>query len=152
MGVFNFSRYTTVSSPIKELSLFFQVESYGIGLQLDIRSASAEDMLRALRTVIENPAYAENMKKASAMLRSSRRSGREKAADAIEHVLTYGGKHLRSTAARNENFLQHLGLDVWIAYLLLVHIVVALCLNCHRFITCFICRLHRGRLAKKKRD
>ena len=66
----------------------------GYGLHLDLRSSTADDLHAAILDLISNATYLKNVRKCSDILRSQP-SATEKVVMWIEHVLMFGGAHLR---------------------------------------------------------
>ena len=94
----------------------------GFGLRLNPRSFSVEEMVSAIEEVITNPEYKMRTQKASAIIKAQRVPPLEEAAFWINHILTFGGDHLRSSG-QDIPLWQYLGLDVLVACLLVCHIV-----------------------------
>lgn len=67
----------------------------GFGLQMDIHNFTVEQLRTNILMVVKNPVYAEALNKASEIWRHQSMTSREKAAYWIEHVIKYGGDHLR---------------------------------------------------------
>ena len=76
----------------------FRIFNHGYGLSLDIRTFSSEELVAAIREVLSNDTYQQNVKKASAILRDYPMNPRQTAAYWIEHVLKFGSYHLHSKA------------------------------------------------------
>ena len=97
----------------------------GYGLKLDLRSFSVQELVFAINEVTTNPKYKANVEKASAILRSERVPPIEEAAFWINHVLKFGGAHLRSYA-QDIPLWKYLGLDIIVFCLLIWHVFVFL--------------------------
>ncbi|XP_049780384.1 UDP-glucosyltransferase 2-like [Schistocerca cancellata] len=90
-----------------------------IGYRLQFRHVTKDTVLEAIRTVLEDPRYRENMKKLSAVYREHQAQSLPQAVWWIEYVLRHqGAPHLRS-AAMDLSWYQLLLLDV-IAFILAV--------------------------------
>ena len=94
----------------------------GFGLRLDLRNFSVEELVSAIEDVIANPEYKMRTQKASAIIKAQRVPPVEEAAFWINHILTFGGDHLRSFG-QDIPLWQYLGLDVLAACFLVCHIV-----------------------------
>ncbi|XP_046994322.1 UDP-glucosyltransferase 2-like [Schistocerca americana] len=96
----------------------------GIGVKLDFRTITKQSVLQAVRTVLEDPSYQENMKRFSAVYREHQSTSLENAVWWVEYVIRHqGAPHLRS-AALDLHWWQLLLLDV-IAFILAVAAVAA---------------------------
>ena len=73
------------------------MQTKGFGIKLDILHITEGDVISAIDTVINNPSYKENISKASMIFKSRPFTPAQRAAFWIEHVIKYGGKHLRTT-------------------------------------------------------
>ena len=109
----------------------------GFGLKLDLKSFSVQELVSAIEEVTTNPSYKAKVGKASAILKCERVPAIEEAAFWINHVLTFGGEHLRSYA-QDIPLWKYLGLDIIVFFLLIWHVFVFLLIillkNC--FVRC----------------
>ncbi|XP_028396860.1 UDP-glucuronosyltransferase 1-9-like isoform X1 [Dendronephthya gigantea] len=101
------------------------MEKNGFGLKLDIKSFSVDELVSAIEEVVTNPSYKSKVEKASAIFQSERVPPIEEAAYWINHVLKFGGDHLRSYA-QDIPLWKYLGLDIIAFCLFLWHVVVYL--------------------------
>ncbi|XP_049859780.1 UDP-glycosyltransferase UGT5-like [Schistocerca gregaria] len=93
-----------------------------IGYRLQFRSITKDVVLKAIRTILGDPKYRENMKKLSAVYREHQAESLPKAIWWIEYVLRHNGApHLRS-AGMDLSWYQLLLLDV-IAFVLCVTVI-----------------------------
>jgi glucuronosyltransferase len=97
----------------------------GYGLKLDLRSFSVQELVSAIEEVTVNPSYKAKVEKASAILKSERVPPIEEAAFWINHVLTFGGDHLRSYA-QDIPLWKYFGLDIIAFFFILWHVFVYL--------------------------
>ncbi|XP_049808857.1 UDP-glucosyltransferase 2-like [Schistocerca nitens] len=98
--------------------------SAGIGVKLDFRTITKQSVLQAVRTVLEDPSYQENMKRFSAVYREHQSTSLENAVWWVEYVIRHqGAPHLRS-AALDLHWWQLLLLDVF-AFILAVAALAA---------------------------
>jgi glucuronosyltransferase len=93
----------------------------GFGLMLDLKSFSARELISAIQEVTTNPLYKANVEKASAILKSERVPPIEEVAFWINHVLTFGGDHLRSYA-QDIPLWKYLALDIIALVILFWHV------------------------------
>ena len=93
----------------------------GFGLRLDLKGFSVDELVSAIEEVLTNPEYKMRIQKASAIIKAQRVPPLEEAAFWINHVLTFGGDHLRSFG-HDIPLWQYLGLDVLVACFLVCHI------------------------------
>ncbi|XP_049808951.1 UDP-glucosyltransferase 2-like [Schistocerca nitens] len=99
-----------------------------IGYRLQFRHVTKDTVLEAIRTVLENPSYHENMKRLSAIYRDHQAQSLPQAIWWIEYVLRHhGARHLRS-AAMDLTWYQFLLLDVT-AFLLAITTIAAVMLH-----------------------
>ena len=111
----------------------------GFAVGLDTRTFTAEDLLAAITEVLENPVYAKNIAKASEMFKTQPHHPLDVATHWVEHVIKYGGKHLRSHAL-DMPWYQYLMLDIiaglsltlFILSFVVVKILKCLCRICCR--------------------
>ena len=94
----------------------------GYGLKLDIKLFTIQELVSAIEEVVTNPSYKSKVEKASAIFQSERVPPIEEAAYWINHVLKFGGDHLRSYA-QDIPLWKYLGLDIIAFCLLLWHVV-----------------------------
>ena len=110
----------------------------GFGLKLELKSFSVQELAAAIDEVITNPSYKAKVEKASEIMKSERVPPIEEAAYWINHVLMFGGEHLRSNA-QDIPLWKYLGLDIIAFFFLLWHVflyffmsLVKYCLSCCR--------------------
>ncbi|XP_028396857.1 UDP-glucuronosyltransferase 1-9-like [Dendronephthya gigantea] len=101
------------------------MQKNGFGLKLEIKLFSVDELVSAIEEVVTNPSYKSKVEKASAIFQSERVPPIEEAAYWINHVLKFGGDHLRSYA-QDIPLWKYLGLDIIAFCLFLWHVVVYL--------------------------
>uniref|UniRef100_G3S6S5 UDP-glucuronosyltransferase n=1 Tax=Gorilla gorilla gorilla TaxID=9595 RepID=G3S6S5_GORGO len=112
------------------------MKAKGAALSVDIRTMSSRDLLNALKSVINDPIYKENVMKLSRIHHDQPMKPLDRAVFWIEFVMRHkGAKHLR-VAAHNLTWIQYHSLDV-IAFLLacvttVIFIITKCCLFCFR--------------------
>ena len=97
----------------------------GFGLKLSLRSFSVEELVLSIKEVTTNSSFKANVEKASAILKAEQVPPVEEAAFWINHILSFGGDHLRSYA-QDIPMWKYLGLDIIAFFLVLWHIFVYL--------------------------
>src|SRR6218665_1265819 len=68
----------------------------GYGITVNTFKFTSDELLEAIEEVLNNENYTKAIRRASEIFRDEPFTGRQKAAHWIEHVLKYGGNHLRS--------------------------------------------------------
>ncbi|KAI2534492.1 UDP glucuronosyltransferase family 2 member B17 [Homo sapiens] len=112
------------------------MKAKGAALSVDIRTMSSRDLLNALKSVINDPIYKENIMKLSRIHHDQPVKPLDRAVFWIEFVMRHkGAKHLR-VAAHNLTWIQYHSLDV-IAFLLacvatMIFMITKCCLFCFR--------------------
>ncbi|XP_071495673.1 UDP-glucuronosyltransferase 2C1-like [Diadema antillarum] len=94
------------------------VAAKGLGLTLNLGDLDEEKFRQTVHEILETRSYKENAMRASAIFRDRMASPLDTAVFWIEHVLKFGGDHLRLRAAEM-GFIQLHSLDV-IAFLIVV--------------------------------
>ncbi|XP_078537514.1 UDP-glucuronosyltransferase 1A5-like isoform X5 [Lissotriton helveticus] len=113
-----------------------RIESRGAGVTLNVLQMTAQDLSNALKTVINDPSYKENISRLSALHLDRPIHPLDLAVHWVEFVMRHkGAPHLRP-AAHDLNWIQYHSLDV-IAFLLAVvsvtlFIVIKCCCFCGR--------------------
>ncbi|XP_009238321.2 UDP-glucuronosyltransferase 2B11 isoform X2 [Pongo pygmaeus] len=127
--------------PMVGIPLFFDqpdniahMKAKGAAVRLDFHTMSSTDLLNALKTVINDPLYKENVMKLSRIQHDQPVKPLDRAVFWIEFVMRHkGAKHLR-VAARDLTWFQYHSLDV-IGFLLacvatVIFIITKFCLFC----------------------
>ncbi|XP_038217910.1 UDP-glucosyltransferase 2-like [Zerene cesonia] len=77
-----------------------QYENHKIGVQINVDNLTEDNLLKAIKTVIDDKSYKDNVKRLRSIMRDQPESALERAVWWTEYVLRHGGaKHLRSPAA-----------------------------------------------------
>lgn len=102
-----------------------------IGRFFDIEDLTEQLLREVIIDLLNDPKYTTNIKRLSEIYRSRLKMPTERAASALEHVIKYGGKHLRLDQVDFTAF-QLLAVDVWftIFVLLLVFIKLVIRILC----------------------
>ncbi|XP_046543989.1 UDP-glucuronosyltransferase 1-2-like [Haliotis rubra] len=102
-----------------------RLEYHGFGINMDLRTFTVDDLVSNINEVIQNSSYSQKIKKAAEITKFRERSPKDEAVYWIEHVLKYGGAHLRSYC-QDMPLYQYLCLDVIGLVLLILHVCVFL--------------------------
>ncbi|XP_077989888.1 UDP-glucuronosyltransferase 2B15-like [Glandiceps talaboti] len=115
----------------------------GMGLALDIKTMTSEDLYNAVTKVMNEPRFKENAVRLSAIHRDQHMSPKDTMVYWIEYAIKHGGKHLQSQAV-NLNFFQYHLIDVYV-FIICVIVVAAYIIS----MTCsFICT----RVCKRQKE
>ena len=102
------------------------MQAKGFGIKLDILHITEDDVISAIDTIFNDPSYKENISNASTIFKSRPFTPAQRAAWWIEHVIKYGGKHLRPPVA-SLPYYQFLLLDVIVGILVMQGIIGLTC-------------------------
>ncbi|XP_036622182.1 UDP-glucuronosyltransferase 1A1-like isoform X3 [Trichosurus vulpecula] len=112
-----------------------RMESRGAGVILNVLEMTSDDLSKALKTVINDQSYKENIMRLSALHRDRPISPLDLAVFWVEFVMrNKGAPHLRA-AAHDLNWIQYHSLDVIAFLLAIVLTVVLIAVKCLKF--CF---------------
>ncbi|XP_797549.2 UDP-glucuronosyltransferase 2C1 isoform X2 [Strongylocentrotus purpuratus] len=127
-----------------------RMQAKGMGLVVDKNTLTEESFREALHEMLDNPKYTTNAKKAAAIMKDEIVPVREKVVYYIEHILKFGGDHLRSRALEL-NFIQRESLDVMaflaavvLAFIFIIRWIVCKC--------CGLCCSKQQKAGKSKSD
>ncbi|XP_063618858.1 UDP-glucosyltransferase 2-like isoform X1 [Cydia splendana] len=98
---------------------WYNVEKYvhhKIGKQINLANLDEETLKSAIKTVIEDKTYRENVVRLRSLMADQPMSPLERAVWWTEHVLRHGGRHLRAPAA-NMSWREYYELDLVLAIL-----------------------------------
>ncbi|XP_002732073.1 UDP-glucuronosyltransferase 2B31-like [Saccoglossus kowalevskii] len=90
----------------------------GMAIALNLHSFSEDDVYNAVKKVIEDSRYKENAARLSSIQKDTPMSPGDTAVFWIEHILKFGGDHLKP-ASLQLNFVQYFLLDI-VAFVLVV--------------------------------
>ncbi|XP_077999743.1 UDP-glucuronosyltransferase 2C1-like [Glandiceps talaboti] len=85
----------------------------GMGVTLDVKTFSSENLYEAVSMVITDPRYKENAVRLSGIHRDKPMSPKDTMIYWVEYVIKHGGKHLESKAV-DLNFFQYYLIDVFV--------------------------------------
>ncbi|XP_046341338.2 UDP-glucuronosyltransferase 1-2-like [Haliotis rufescens] len=108
---------------------------HGFGVNMDLRTFTVDDLVSNINEVIQNSSYSQKIKKAAEITKLRKRSPKDEAVYWIEHVLKYGGAHLRSYC-QDMPLYQYLCLDVIGLVLFILHVCIFLIWKS----CCYCCR------------
>jgi UDP:flavonoid glycosyltransferase YjiC (YdhE family) len=124
-----------------------EVHEYG-KFVLDKKAATSDELYQLMAEIINNSTYAKNIKKCSAIVKSMP-SAQEKFVFWVNHILNFGGAHLRPTSL-DMPLYQVLMLDIVayyvVYYLVIIHVAVVLVY----FAVKYLLRYLNGLKAKKE--
>ena len=109
-----------------------RAEHKGISLCLDLLQFTSDQLYDSIRQVIDNGTYKATVARLSEIWRDEPMIGAEKAGYWIDHVIKYGGSHLRSPAL-DLPIYQLMMLDIVLALLValaLALILLVICVKC----------------------
>jgi glucuronosyltransferase len=119
----------------------------GIALCLDLLTFTADELHNTVQELIDNATYRSNIRRLSGILHDAPMDGCQKAGFWINHVMKYGGEHLRSPALDQPQY-QFLMFDVIIIILL-----VTLATTTASYLTCtWLLKKCCKRWKKNKKD
>lgn len=95
----------------------------GYSLTLELRHFKPADVVHAINELIDNPKYEHAIQNASVIFRDRPHTPEQRGAIMVEHVMKYGGKHLRCNAIEM-NWVEYYMIDV-IAFAIFIFAVVA---------------------------
>ena len=103
----------------------FRVQDHEFGITVNIHDFTVDSLYNAIQEVMMNPKYQFNVQRASRIVRSQREP-KKVAADWIEHVMEFGGDHLRS-AAFDMPWYQYFMLDILGLVIVVIIMFVSIC-------------------------
>lgn len=114
-----------------------RVTEFGVGLSLDLNIVSAETIAYTVNTLLKEKSYHKRMNAASALFHSRPGTPAERAADAIEHVIQYGGSQTRPRSV-DMGFFQYSGLDIALVVFLMVIGITVVLFAAYRYIPAYL--------------
>ncbi|XP_046351620.2 UDP-glucuronosyltransferase 2A2-like [Haliotis rufescens] len=105
---------------------------FGFGIAMDLKTFTVDDLVSNINEVIQNSSYSQKIKKAAEITKLRERSPKDEAVYWIEHVLKYGGAHLRSYC-QDMPLYQYLCLDVIGLVVFIFHVCIFLIWKSCRF-------------------
>ena len=96
---------------------------------VDIKTVSTDDLRDTILKVATTKSYKDAISKASELFRIEFSIPVERAAFWLDHVMKYGGAHMRS-AGQDIHLYQFLGVDIFLCYFAVVFIVFSLVVSC----------------------
>ena len=119
-----------------------RVENKKYGLKLDIQTFTSSELHQAIRTVVDNNEYSDNIRKCSSIL-GSMPSVQDTFLFWTEHVLKFGSDHLKSPSVGMPLYKLFM-FDVIAFLLLVIFVFVTISFCCVRF----LCKRYLCRSAK----
>ena len=109
----------------------------GFGIKLDVSDFTPERLRSAIKEMLTNSSYRENIQKASEIFRNRQMSPGKRAAWWIDHVIKYGGDHLHSETIHLPVY-QFLLIDVFLGVCIVVLLFLFICFMCFKILRCVI--------------
>lgn len=107
----------------------FRITDRGYGLSIDITSFETEDLVLKMNNILNNASYYENVQLSSSIMKD-RPHPKEEAVFWIEHVIKFGGSHLRGISM-DMPWYKLLMFDIWLFIMIvLLSIVLIVILAC----------------------
>ena len=125
----------------------FRMVDHGYGIDMNILTFTADELVNNIYKVLHEKSFNMATQKASDILKSRPMTAQDTAAYWVEHVLKYGGEHLR-TGAMDMPLYQFLMLDI----LLFVLVVCFLSGYILKTILAVVCRKCLKRQSKQKQN
>ncbi|KAK6185612.1 hypothetical protein SNE40_007808 [Patella caerulea] len=129
-------------------STAIKVKYHKVGSSVDILNSDANEILKIIKDTLSDASIRKNMKKASAIFHSAPFTPQERAANAIEHVLKFGGDHLKPVSSKM-SLIAHTMLDIWFTLFLLTSIILYIFYRLIR--GCFTCIFSKQNTTRKKK-
>ncbi|XP_068085860.1 UDP-glycosyltransferase UGT5 [Anabrus simplex] len=106
---------------------------HGVGLKLAYKHITRETVLKAIRTVLDNPSYAKNMQELSVKFRDQIDNPLQRFIFWCEYVIRHKGAHHLRSAAMDLAWYQYLLIDVIVTLVAAILIpILLLCYCCRR--------------------
>ena len=105
----------------------YRMMHHGYGLISDLRTFTSEEVVEKMAEIIDNPSYKEKVVKAGKILKSMPMDPRQTSVFWIEHVLEFGGEHLRSYGAKMPWYSFYM-IDILLFFELVIVVLSGLCI------------------------
>ena len=109
------------------------IQEKGYGLSLKMSSFTEDELSRSIKDVLNNHKYTKNIKTASEIFHNQPTVPLERATYWVEHVIKYGGDHVRSHALRMP-WWQYLMVDVFVTIGVVIFILWKISVKVAKFI------------------
>ncbi|ESO91342.1 hypothetical protein LOTGIDRAFT_105823 [Lottia gigantea] len=123
-----------------------KVKNLEIGTVLDLTNSDDDTVIKILKWALNEKVLQKNIERLSAIFHDAPFNPQEKAANALEHVLKFGGDHLRP-ASTDFNTISNNLIDVW--FIIFTCLVLWMYVS-YRFIKCCCSCVCRRRKSSKK--
>ena len=136
-----------MSASLSPFSHTFRNDLHKFGVSVDIKNFTVAELVHKMALVIEDPMYRKNIQKASRILHKRQMNAHETAVFWIEHVIEFGGGHLRSHALDMPWYSYYM-IDILVFLLVVTSILMTfLCVFCY----CTLSRFCKNtKVAKEK--
>ena len=109
------------------------------GLSHKISSFTEAELLNSILEVLNSPKYTDNIKTASEIFHNQQTKPLERAVHWVEHVIKYGGDHVRSRAL-DMPWWQYLMLDVIVTIGVVVSLILGIFIKVVKWILSKLCK------------
>ncbi|XP_002734596.1 UDP-glucuronosyltransferase 2B31-like, partial [Saccoglossus kowalevskii] len=123
----------------------------GMAIAIDLQSFSEDDVYNAVKRVIEDPRYKDNAARLSSIQRDTPMPPGDTAVYWIEHILKFGGDHLKP-ASLQLNLIQYYLLDIALFLLAVAAIATIILKQVIRMVFKICCRPNNVKLNRKKKQ
>ena len=96
----------------------FVMEQFGFGKRLNIKTVTVQQLVDTMKLLLADESIKKNLRKVSSIIKE-RPLPSETVANAIEHVMKYGGEHLRPAS---------INMPIYELYMLDVFAVIGICI------------------------
>ena len=109
------------------------IQDKGLGIRMEMPSFTPEELVYNIERIITDPVYLDRSKQFATLLRDRPLDAKDRVAFWVNHIIKFGGKHLRSGAV-DLSMPQFLMLDVWTFFLL----IAIVCILIIYYISCYV--------------
>ncbi|ESO93042.1 hypothetical protein LOTGIDRAFT_216282 [Lottia gigantea] len=126
-----------------------KVKYLKIGDSINMLNSKDEDIIQTVQNVLNDKSFKANMNRLSAIYHDAKFTPRETAANALEHVLKFGGDHLRPVSS-DFNFLAENMTDVWFIIFMFLCLFIYLFYRLVKCCCCCLCVKQKAVVKNKK--
>ncbi|XP_077998682.1 UDP-glucuronosyltransferase 2C1-like [Glandiceps talaboti] len=138
--------------PVVGIPLFYDqhdnikaITKKGMGLALDARTVTSDDLYEAVTMVINDPRYKGNAVRLSTIYKDKPMSPKDAMIYWFEYAIKHRGKHLQSQAV-HLNFFQYYLIDVFAFTICVIGIFVFFIMKTCSFIGRMLCKRHKEKV------
>ena len=126
------------------------VVNRGMGIKMDIKSFSADELAHNIGTVINDTSYKEAVAHHSGILNDKLETPARRSSFWISHIIKYGDNHLR-TSAYDLNMLQFLMVDIFVSLACIAFVFLSIATVFLIYLYRVYTRMHKN-ISKAKTD